>query len=135
MKILLSFLLLSASFLFANETTANWFSAMEKAEREQALKILPLLLLAIGIALFFSLIQRSPQKAVLGCGGAFAIAFILGIFTWFLDFIASHAFIVILLGVILILAGLVVYMIYSPQSPPKSDKEDDDSSDQRNPLL
>lgn len=127
-KKLLSFLLLSASFLFANETTANWFSAMEKAEREQALKILPLLLLAIGIALFFSLIQRSPQKAVLGCGGFFAIAFILGIFTWFLDFVARHAFVFILLGVLGIFVCLIVYMIYTPPSPQKSDKEDEENN-------
>lgn len=134
-KRLLSFFLLLTSFSFANETTANWFSAMEKAEREQALKILPILLLAIGIALFFSLIQRNPQKAVLGCGGFFAISFVLGIFTWFLDFVANHAFIFVLLGVTIIFAGLVVYMVYSPPSPPKSDEKNDDKSDQSNPLL
>lgn len=131
-KKLLSFLLLSVTFLFANEANANLGSVMANAATNQMIKMFPLFLLAFGIAVFFSLIQKAPQKAMLGCGGFFAIAFILGILTWFLDFIARHAFIFILLGVLGAFFCLVAYMIYTPPSPQKSDDKDDDEN---NPLL
>jgi hypothetical protein len=43
--------------------------AAANAAIEQWIKMIPLFLLAFGIAVFFSLIRRSPEKAVIGCGG------------------------------------------------------------------
>ncbi|MBP5767594.1 MAG: hypothetical protein J6W51_00535 [Fibrobacter sp.] len=126
---------LAHTIIFANEANANLGSVMANAATNQMIKMFPLFLLAFGIAVFFSLIQKAPQKAVLGCGGFFAIAFILGIFTWFLDFIARHAFAFILIGIFGIFICLIAYMIYTPPSPQKSDDKDDESSDQNNPLL
>ena len=120
---------------FANNPNANWLAAMEKAEMDQAIKISPLIILAIGIALFFSLIQRYPKQAVLGCGGLSALAFVIGIFTWFLDFVARHAFVFILLGVLVAFICLIAYMIYTPPSPPKINEEDKDQTNDNNPLL
>ena len=62
-KKLLSFLLLSVTFLFANEANANLGSVMANAATNQMIKMFPLFLLAFGIAVFFSLIQKAPQKS------------------------------------------------------------------------
>ena len=133
-KRLFSFFLLTASFSFANEANANLGPIMASAATNQMIKMLPLFILAIGIAFFFTLIQKHPQQAVLGCGGLSALAFIIGIITWFLEFIASHAFVFIFLSVTLLFVGLIAYMVYSPPNTPKTDEEDD-STNKKNPLL
>lgn len=134
-KRLFSIFLLATSFSFANEANVNLGPIMENAATNQMIKMLPFFILAIGIALFFTLIQKHPQQAVLGCGGLFALAFFIGIITWFLEFIASHAFVFIFLGVTLVFVGLITYMVYSPPSLQKTDEEDDDLTDDNNPLL
>ena len=115
-KIILPFLL-TASLTFANDPNANLGDVMAIAATGQMIKMVPLFILAIGIAIFFSLVQKNPQKAALGCGGFFAIAFVLGVISLFLEFIANHAFLFILLALTLIVVCLVIYMIYTPPNP------------------
>jgi surface polysaccharide O-acyltransferase-like enzyme len=110
-------ILLAHTIIFANEANANLGSVMANAATGQMIKMVPLFILAIGIAIFFSLVQKNPQKAALGCGGFFAIAFVLGVISLFLEFIANHAFLFILLALTLIVVCLVVYMIYTPPNP------------------
>ena len=90
------------------------------------ISMLPLFVLAAGIAVFFALVQKNPQKA--------AIAFILGFFIWVLNFIASHAFIFILLAVALIFIFLICYMVYSPPTPNRPKNESDETLDKDNPF-
>jgi len=114
-KTIFPFILFTTTFAFANN--ANLGTAMANAATNQTIKMVPLFLLAIGITTFFTLVQKNPQKAALGCGGFFAIAFVLGAINLFLEFIANHAFLFILLALTLIVVCLVVYMIYTPPSP------------------
>ena len=79
---LLSFLLLAASFTFADNPNANLGATMANTATGQMIKMLPLFILAICIAMFFAFIQRKPQKGPAGCGGPFAIVFALGIIIW-----------------------------------------------------
>ena len=119
----LAILILSISLLatssFADSPNANLGSIMADAATNQMIKMFPLFIFALGIAIFFSLVQRNPQKAILGCGGFFAFAIILGIVTWFLDFIANHAFLFIILAITLFVIVLIIYMIYSPPTAEK----------------
>ena len=75
---------------------------MTGAVVEQGLNMTPLFALAFCIALFFIFIQKKPQKTMQVCGSLVALVFAIGLVTWILDFIASHAFVFFLLG-----AGLV----------------------------
>lgn len=65
--------LLMASLAFASKAGENFGQSMApvaaNAAIEQWIKMIPLFLLAFGIAVFFSLIRKSPEKAVIGCGG------------------------------------------------------------------
>ena len=103
---------------------------MANAATDQMIKMAPLFLLAIGIATFFTLVQKDPQKASLGCGGFFTLAIVLGIFGWFLDFIAKHAFLFIFLALTIVFVSLVAYMIYSPPSLQKPKDEQEKSFDE-----
>ena len=130
--------LLMASLACASEAGENFWQSMApvaaNAAIEQWIKMIPLFLLAFGIAVFFSLIRRSPEKAVIGCGGFFAVAALLGLFVWVLDFIAHHVFAFILLAVCLIFGFLILYMVYSPPSPQKKQDEFDPQGDKSNPF-
>jgi len=96
--------------------------------------MLPLLVLGLAIATFFILIQKQPQLVFRVSGGLFALAVVLGIVTWVLDFMAKHAFVFILLGVGLVFAVLVAFMIFSPPSPPKQQNDYDPQKDKNNPF-
>ena len=122
-------LLLAASSAFADNPNADLAPLMANTATSQMISMLPLFVLAAGIAVFFALVQKNPQKAAIGCGGLCAIAFILGLFIWVLDFIASHAFIFILLAVALIFIFLICYMVYSPPSPKRPKDEPEESLD------
>ena len=131
---LLPYLLLATSFAFANNPNADLAPLMANTATSQMISILPLFVFAAGIAVFFALVQKNPQKAAIGCGGLCAIAFILGFFIWVLNFIASHAFIFILLAVALIFIFLICYMVYSPPSPNRPKNESDETLDKDNPF-
>ena len=137
-KAVIAVSLLMASPACASEAGENFGQSMAtvaaNAAIEQWIKMIPLFLLAFGIAVFFSLIRRSPEKAVIGCGGFFAVAALLGLFVWVLDFIAHHVFAFILLAVCLIFGFLILYMIYSPPSPQKKSDEYDPQEDKNNPF-
>ena len=130
--------LLMASLAFASKAGENFWQSMApvaaNAAIEQWIKMIPLFLLAFGIAVFFSLIRRCPEKAVMGCSGFFAVAALLGLFVWVLDFISHHIFAFILLAVCLVFGFLILYMIYSPPSPPKKQGEYDPQEDKNNPF-
>lgn len=130
--------LLMASLAFASKAGENFWQSMAPVAANAAIelwiKMIPLFLLAFGIAVFFSLIRRSPEKAVIGCGGFFAVAALLGLFVWVLDFIAHHVLAFILLAVCLIFGFLILYMIYSPPSPQKKSDEYDPQEDKSNPF-
>lgn len=130
--------LLKASLACASEAGVNFGQSMATAAAnaaiEQWIKMIPLFLLAFGIAVFFSLIRKCPEKAVIGCGGFIAVAALLGLFVWVLDFIAHHVFAFILLAVCLIFGFLFLYMIYSPPSPQKKSDEYDPQDDKNNPF-
>ena len=81
------YLLLAASLAFADNPNANLGPLMANTATSQMISMLPLFVFATGIAVFFALVQKNPQKAAIGCGGLCAIAFILGLFIWVLDFI------------------------------------------------
>lgn len=106
-----------ASFSFAADANSNLGPVMADAAIGQGIKMIPLFVLAIGIAIFFALIQKNPQKAAIGCGGFVAVAMVLGGIAWFLDFVARHAFIFILLAVGMSLGALILFMVYSPSTP------------------
>lgn len=78
-----SFSLLATSFAFATDANANLGPIMADATVDQGLKMIPLFVLAVGIAIFFALVQKNPQKAAVGCGGSFAIAAVLGLIIFF----------------------------------------------------
>jgi hypothetical protein len=136
--IVVAFSLLLASLACASEAGENFGQSMATAAAnaaiEQWIKMIPLFMLAFGIAVFFSLIRKCPEKAVIGCGGFFAVAALLGLFVWVLDFIAHHVFAFILLAVCLIFGFLILYMIYSPPSPQKKSDEYDPQDDKNNPF-
>ena len=83
---ILSFFLLAASFVFADNPNANLGATMANAATNQMIKMLPLFILAACIAMFFAFIQRKPQKGATGCGGFFAIVFASGIIIWIFKF-------------------------------------------------
>ena len=130
----LSLLLLASSLASASEAAFNLGRSMADAAIEQWVKMIPLFLLAFGIAVFFSLVRKYPEKAFMGCGGISAIAVLLGLFVWVFDFIAHHVFAFILLAVCLIFGFLIFYMIYSPPSPQKKSDEYDPQDDKNNPF-
>lgn len=130
----LLFFLLAASSAFADNPNADLAPLMANTATSQMISMLPLFVFAAGIAVFFALVQKNPQKAAIGCSGLCAIAFILGLFIWVLDFIASHAFIFILLAVALIFIFLICYMVYSPPSPNRPKNESDETLDKDNPF-
>lgn len=47
---------------------------------------------------------------------------------------ASHAFVFILLGVGLVFGCLILFMVFSPPSPPKKQNEYDPQKDKNNPF-
>lgn len=116
---LLSFSLLTISTAFANNPNANLGPIMADAATNQMIKMFPLFMLALGIAVFFSLVQKNSKKAAIGCGGFFAIAFVLGFIIWISEIIANHAAVFILFAIAIALACLIAYMIYSPQNNQK----------------
>lgn len=127
-------LLLSSSFAFAIEPSPDLGPIMTEAAVGEGIRMLPLFLLGLAIASFFILIQKQPQLVFRVSGGIFALAVVLGIVTWVLDFMAKHAFVFILLGVGLVFAVLVVFMIFSPPSPPKKQNEYDPQKGKNNPF-
>lgn len=129
----LLFFLLAASSAFANNPNADLAPLMANTATSQMISMLPLFVLAAGIAVFFALVQKNPQKAAIGCGGLCAIAFILGLFIWVLDFIASHAFVFVLLAAALIFIFLICYMVYSPPIS-KPENKPEEPLDKDNPF-
>lgn len=129
----LLFFLLAASSAFANNPNADLAPLMANTATSQMISMLPLFVFATGIAVFFALVQKNPQKAAIGCGGLCAIAFILGLFIWVLDFIASHAFVFVLLAVALIFIFLICYMVYSPPIS-KPENKPEEPLDKDNPF-
>lgn len=107
---------------------------MAEAAVGEGIRMLPLLMLGLAIATFFILIQKQPQLVFRVSGGLFALAVVLGIVTWILDFMASHAFVFILLGVGLVFGCLILFMVFSPPSPPKKQNEYDPQKDKNNPF-
>ncbi len=118
-KKLLSFFLMASSFAFADNPNANLGPIMADAATGQMIKMFPFFILALGIAVFFSLVQKNPKKAAIGCGGFFAIAFVFGLILWISEIIANHAAVFILFAMAIALACLIAYMIYSPQNNQK----------------
>lgn len=129
-----SLLLLASSLASASEAAFNLGRSMADAAIEQWVKMIPLFLLAFGIAVFFSLVRKYPEKAFMGCGGISAIAVLLGLFVWVLDFIAHHIFAFILLAICLVFGFLILFMIYSPPSHPKTRDDYDPQQDKNNPF-
>lgn len=127
-------LLLFSSLAFAIEPSPNLGPIMAEAAVSQGIRMLSLLVLGLAIATFFILIQKQPQLVFRVSGGLFALAVVLGIVTWVLDFMAKHAFVFILLGVGLVFAVLVAFMIFSPPSPPKRQNDYDPQKDKNNPF-
>lgn len=72
---------------------------------------------------FFIFIQKKTQKTLQVCGSLVAIVFAVGLVTWILDFMASHPFVFILLGIGLVFGCLILFMVFSPPSPPKKQNE------------
>ena len=107
---------------------------MTGAVVEQGLNMTPLFALAFCIALFFIFIQKKPQKTMQVCGSLVALVFAIGLVTWILDFIASHAFVFFLLGAGLVFGCLILFMVFSPPSPPKKQNEYDPQNDKNNPF-
>ena len=60
---LLSFSLLTISTAFANNPNANLGPLMADAATDQMIKMFPLFMLALGIAVFFSLVQKKSKKS------------------------------------------------------------------------
>lgn len=132
---LLSLLLLTvASSAFANDANANLGQVMAAAAVNQWIKMVPLFLLALGIAVFFALVQKYPQKAMIGCSGFCAVGLVLGLVVWFVEFVAAHAFVFLLLAIGLVFAGLIIFMMYSPPSAPQKQDEYDSQKDKNNPF-
>ena len=129
-----SLLLLASSLASASEVGFDLGRSMANAAIEQWVRMIPLFLFAFGVAVFFSLVRRSPEKALMGCGGFSAVALLLGLLVWVLDFIARHIFAFILLAVCLVFGFLILFMIYSPPSPPKGRDEYDPQQDKNNPF-
>ena len=127
-------LLLSSSLAFAIEPSPDLGPIIVDTTVSQGIRMLPLLMLGLAIAAFFILIQKQPQLVFRVSGGLFALAVVLGIVTWVLDFMAKHAFVFILLGVGLVFAVLVAFMIFSPPSPPKQQSDYDPQKDKNNPF-
>lgn len=132
-KHIISILLFTTSLAFADNPNADLAPLMANTATSQMISMLPLFVFAAGIAVFFALVQKNPQKAAIGCGGLCTIAFILGLFIWVLDFIASHAFVFVLLAVALIFIFLIIYMVYSPPSP-KPENKPEEPLDKDNPF-
>lgn len=108
--------LVIASSSFAADANGDLGSVMAGAAVGQGINMIPLFVLAVGIAVFFALVQKNPQKAAVGCGTFAAIAVGLALITWLFDFVARHAFIFILLAVGLCLGALILFMVYSPST-------------------
>ena len=134
MNIILLFLLLASSFAFSGASNEDLGEIMTGAVVEQGLNMTPLFALAFCIALFFIFIQKKPQKTIQVCGSLVAIVFAIGLVTWILDFMASHAFVFILLGGGLVFGCLILFMVFSPPSPPKKQNEYDPQKDKNNPF-
>ena len=134
MNKILPFLLLASSFAFSGASNEDLGEIMTGAVVEQGLNMTPLFALAFCIALFFIFIQKKPQKTLQVCGSLVAIVFAVGLVTWILDFMASHAFVFILLGIGLVFGCLILFMVFSPPSPPKKQNEYDPQKDKNNPF-
>ena len=133
-RILSLILLFVASFSFAASANENLGAVMATAAVNQWIKMIPFFVLALGIAVFFSLIQKNPQKAMIGCCGFVGVALVLGLVVWLLEFVAAHAFVFLLLTIGLVFAVLIIFMIYSPPSVKKAQDEDDSQNDKKNPF-
>lgn len=127
-------LLLSSSLAFAIEPSPDLGPIMAEAAVGEGIRMLPLFLLGLAIATFFILIQKQPQLVFRVSGGLFALAVVLGIVTWILDFMAKHAFVFIMLGIGLVFGCLILFMVFSPPSPPKKQNEYDPQKDKNNPF-
>ena len=134
MNIILLFLLLASSVAFSGASNEDLGKIMTGAVVEQGLNMTPLFALAFCIALFFIFIQKKPQKTIQVCGSLVAIVFAVGLVTWILDFMASHAFVFIMLGIGLVFGCLILFMVFSPPSPPKKQNEYDPQKDKNNPF-
>ena len=81
-------LLLFSSLAFAIEPNPNLGPIIVDTTVSQGIRMLPLLMLGLAIATFFILIQKQPQLVFRVSGGLFALAVVLGIVTWVLNFMA-----------------------------------------------
>ena len=81
-------LLLSSSLAFAIEPSPDLGPIIVDTTVSQGIRMLPLLMLGLAIAAFFILIQKQPQLVFRVSGGLFALAVVLGIVTWVLNFMA-----------------------------------------------
>jgi hypothetical protein len=134
MNKILPFLLLASSVAFSGASNEDLGKIMTGAVVEQGLNMTPLFALAFCIALFFIFIQKKSQKTIQVCGSLFALVFAIGLVTWILDFIASHAFVFFLLGAGLVFGCLILFMVFSPPSPPKKQNEYEAQKDKNNPF-
>lgn len=123
-----------AGLAFAASPNAEMWQKASDAAVNQWIKMIPLFIVAFGISVFFSLIRKNPQKAIIGCSGFVGVAFVIGLVVWLLEFISAHFFVFLLIAIGLFFVGLVLFMIYSPPSPPKVHDEYDPQEDKNNPF-
>ncbi len=95
---------------------------------------IPCLLIGGGIAIFFSLMNKNPEKAVIGCGSVCALGFVIGLLMMVVEFIKTHVMLCLCVGVVFVLICLVIFMIYTPPSPPKTKDENDSIENKDNPF-
>lgn len=134
MKNFLVLFLLAVPSLFAANSNAELNAVMSKTVIEQGLKMFPLFLLGTGVAIFFTLIQKRPREALIGCSGLCGLAFAIGLFCWILEFIAAHAFAFVILIIILALIAFIVYVVCSSPSLPTIEDDYDPQEDKDNPF-
>ena len=106
-------ILLTTSLTFASKAHEDLEPVVTEAAISQSARLLPLFMLTIGIAFFFVLLKKYPQNTIKGCGAFLAITLAIGLIIWLIDFFANNAFAAILLGVGIVFAGLIAYMVYS----------------------
>ncbi len=95
---------------------------------------LPCLLIGGGIAIFLSLMNKNPEKAVIGCGSVCALGFVIGLLMMVVEFIKAHVMLCLFIGVAFVFVCLVIFMIYTPPSPPKPKNGNDSTEDKDNPF-
>lgn len=95
---------------------------------------IPCLLIGGGIAIFFSLMNKNPEKALLGCGSLCVLGFVIGLLLMVLEFIKAHVILCLCVGGVFFLLCLILFMIYTPPSPPKIQTEYDPKDDKDSPF-